>query len=65
MRATERLHFLQMSGKLLAFLLFMVRHFTPFLHCPPGEAQREKADEVFWCEMLLFDINIHDLREEK
>lgn len=43
----------------------MVRHFTPFLHCPPGEAQREKADEVFWCEMLLFDINIHDLREEK
>lgn len=47
------------------FCRCLVRHFTPFLHCPPGETQREKADEVFWCEMLPFDINIHDLREEK
>lgn len=64
MRATERLHFSQMSGKLSARWLFMVTPFIPFVQYPQG-GHTERADEVFWCEMFPFDINIHDLRGKK
>lgn len=65
MRATEKVTFFADVWEIISALAFYGHPHSSLLFNIPGGERAEGADEVFWCEMFPFDINIHDLRGEK